>query len=377
MGVEVGCKALQVTGLPPSPREAHLLLALDARRLLVLGGGAVSPAFGPQQFNDTFVLDLEEVKWSYMATKGDQPSPRTGASAVALDGQRVLLFGGSSMLEGYMNDVYVLDTKDWVWSKITVRGLPPSPRDKHTACLLGSKMYVFGGFGPSLTSNNEDQDGNALSDTDAMSPSDEESAEEEDDDGASISFTWFDDLHVLDVTSMEWQSVETKGTKPSPRAAHAAFIIKALNPGLKHSDKMIVFGGRDSVGRQKDLFTLNLQTLDWIKEGANCPPARSFHSMVPFGESQQLAVCYGGVGIHGEMFPGLELLNVESMDWTSVKSSNGAWPPLRGASAIVARHNKEACEIIIFGGSCSMEDRETVYYNDCYAIDVSSFVKLA
>ncbi|KAI5055550.1 hypothetical protein GOP47_0029071 [Adiantum capillus-veneris] len=355
MGVqEVSWKGLQLTGLPPSPREAHLLVALDAHRLLLLGGGAVSPAFGPQQFNDTFVLDLKEGKWSYLATTGDQPTPRTGTSAVVLDDQRVLLFGGSSMLEGYMNDVFILDTKNWAWSRFPVRGLPPSPRDKHTACLLGSKMYVFGGFGPSLapgreadTREEQDQDGpSPHSDTDAMSASGDESTEEEDDDDdnndeATMSFTWFNDLHVFDLTSMEWLRVETKGAKPSPRAAHAAFIVK---------------------------------TLEWKKEVAKSPPcARSFHSMGLLGESQ-LSACYGGVGIHGEMFPGLELLNVETMEWTLVKSRSGAWPPLRGASAMVARHSKEACEIIIFGGSCSMENRDTVFYNDCYTFDASSLL---
>lgn len=385
MGVEVKWKALQLMGMPPSPREAHVMLALDADRVLVLGGGSISPVFGPQQFNDMFVLDLKEAKWSQINSKGDQPSPRTGLSAIVLgDGHRVLIFGGSSMTEGYMNDVYILDTKEWVWSKHPVKGQFPSPRDKHTACLFGSKMYVFGGFGPSSTvgnggvseANDENEDHDEHTDTDADASEDDESGEEDEDDEPSMSFTWFNDLHVFDVVTMEWQRIETKGAKPSPRAAHAAFIAKVTDQKSSEKDQMIIFGGRDPGGRQNDLFSLDLQTLEWVKVGGKAPPARSFHSMVPLGE-HQLAICYGGVGVNGEMFPGMELLNLESMEWTLLKSSSGVWPPLRGVSAMASCLSKEAAKLIIFGGSCSLEDRETVYYNDAYSVDMGPLVNAA
>lgn len=33
-----------------------------------------------------------------------------------------------------------------MWSFVEVTGLPPPPRDGHTACMIGNQMYVFGGF---------------------------------------------------------------------------------------------------------------------------------------------------------------------------------------------------------------------------------------
>lgn len=383
MGLEVSAKPLQLMGLPPSPREAHIMLPLDAHRILLLGGGSISPVFGPQQFNDVFVLDLKESRWSHIPSKGDQPSSRTGQSAVLLDDGRVLVFGGSSMTEGYMNDVYVFDSKEWVWTAPPVKGKPPSPRDKHTACLVGSKLYVFGGFGPSAVAGNGDVNEGSDDDEDAEDAVSEDSgdedvsAEEEEDDGPNMSFTWFNDMHVLDVMSMEWQELETKGTKPTPRAAHAAFIASVKEQGSSENEnKMILFGGRDPSGRRNDLFSFDLQTLEWTKEGSKSPPARSFHTMVPLGGSQ-LAVSYGGIGVDGDMFLGLELLNLRTMKWTSLKSSGGAWPPLRGASAMVACLSIEESKLVIFGGSCSLEDRETVYYNDAYAIDVSPLLNSA
>ena len=55
-----------------------------------------------------------------------------------------------------MDDVYVLDTKEWVWSHPQMKGKIPSARDKHTACLVGRSLYIFGGFGPSNVEENGD-----------------------------------------------------------------------------------------------------------------------------------------------------------------------------------------------------------------------------
>jgi hypothetical protein len=47
-----------------------------------------------------YLLDLKEGKWSYIDSKGEKPSPRTGQTATLLDDGRILVFGGSSMTDG-------------------------------------------------------------------------------------------------------------------------------------------------------------------------------------------------------------------------------------------------------------------------------------
>ena len=47
-----------------------------------------------------YLLDLKEGKWSYIESKGEKPSPRTGQTATLLDDGRVLVFGESSMTDG-------------------------------------------------------------------------------------------------------------------------------------------------------------------------------------------------------------------------------------------------------------------------------------
>mgnify|MGYP000497596058 FL=1 len=295
-----------------------------------------------------------------------------------------------------MDDVYVLDTKEWIWSHPQMKGQVPSARDKHTACLVGRTLYIFGGFGPSnveeVDEMNQDNDedvnangsvengnGNAGEGDDAISEDgadDDEildgGEEDEEEDGPSMSFTWFNDLHALDVIDMEWKELETTGVKPTPRAAHASFIANIKdNESGDARVKMFVFGGRDHVGRRNDLYTLDIKTLEWKKEISKAPPARSFHVMLPLPGSN-VAVCYGGMGANGQMFSDLELMDLQTLEWTSPKSSNGFWPPLRGATSMTSTLSQEEPKLIIFGGSQSVEDKETIYYNDAYVAQFSA-----
>lgn len=63
-------------------------------------------------------------------------------------GSRLVVFGGHDG-ERMLNDLYELDTKTLVWTRIAVSGglgAPrPAPRAGHTASLVGSTIVVFGG----------------------------------------------------------------------------------------------------------------------------------------------------------------------------------------------------------------------------------------
>jgi len=65
---------------------------------------------------------------------------------------------------------------------------------------------------------------------------------------------YLSDLHSLDVKTVTWEKVVTKGEAPPPRANHASAII---------NDAMYIFGGWDGLKRLNDLFRLNLLTLEW------------------------------------------------------------------------------------------------------------------
>ena len=63
-----------------------------------------------------------------------------------------MLFGGHYFNEGdkfeYLNETWLLDVEKLVWHKITCSGEIPGPRYGHSAHILGSRMFLFGGKGP-------------------------------------------------------------------------------------------------------------------------------------------------------------------------------------------------------------------------------------
>ena len=55
-------------------------------------------------------------------------------------------FQGQALQECYLNDIRVLDTESYVWSRLRVSGTPPEHRFVHTMDVSGSDIVMFGGW---------------------------------------------------------------------------------------------------------------------------------------------------------------------------------------------------------------------------------------
>ena len=121
----------------------------------------------------------------------------------------MLVFGGTDGVQK-VNDFHVLDLDDLSWSTPTVTGTPPKARESHSATLVGSdKLVVFGG--------SAEGEGNYLN-----------------------------DVHILDVTTMTWNSPQVQGEGPSRRDSHAAASV---------GHRLVVLGGdcgEQYLGKQID-----------------------------------------------------------------------------------------------------------------------------
>jgi len=94
----------------------------------------------------------------------------------------------------------------------------PVPRGAHSATLIGSQMYVFGGYG-----------------------------------GVGFARRDFNDINVLDLDTWEWRLVECTGEIPDPRSGHQGMVVK---------ENLFVIGGWNSMVsihsiKQKCLFHNN------------------------------------------------------------------------------------------------------------------------
>jgi hypothetical protein len=53
---------------------------------------------------------------------------------------------GTTLQECYLNDIRVLDTETYIWSRLRVSGTPPEHRFGHTMDISGSDIILFGGW---------------------------------------------------------------------------------------------------------------------------------------------------------------------------------------------------------------------------------------
>ena len=92
-------------------------------------------------------IDLEyTVREVEMFNQG--PSARAYMSSVFAEWRNLIItFGGRNRrTKQFSNDVHALDLETKAWTKLVLRGEAPLPRSAHAAMLLGTTMYIYGGF---------------------------------------------------------------------------------------------------------------------------------------------------------------------------------------------------------------------------------------
>jgi len=219
------------------------------------------------------------------------------------------IFGGLNSTQGWLNDLLMYNIITKTWNTATILGEAPSPRDKAAVIAKGTSIYIFGGFGPQTQTSDE---------VDLDEEDDEEDDDEEDDDGGNVHktqkaavFGWFNDVIELDLSASSpiWKIHKTTGQAPTPRAACGLAIL---------NNQIYVFGGRDAQQRTNDLYSLNLDTLTWTKittRGIN-PSPRSFHTLTAIGSK---LVVYGGLNIGDEHLSDVHVFDTTVNAWLQPK----------------------------------------------------------
>jgi hypothetical protein len=130
------------------------------------------------------------------------------------------------------------------WSQPRLRYPPhvkadtvPGPRAAHSCNLIGSKLYAFGGWNGRSGLN---------------------------------------DLHTLDVDTLEWSVPLTSGPTPSTRNNHATFV---------YGSRLFVHGGHDGLKWLADLHCLDTEKMEWSQPAVSGvhPSARACHTTTLLG----------------------------------------------------------------------------------------------
>ncbi|GAB2287276.1 hypothetical protein Dimus_021657 [Dionaea muscipula] len=202
----------------------------------------------------------------------------------------------------------------WLYPK--AMGFIPSERWGHTACYSHGLVYVFGGCCGGMH---------------------------------------FSDVLVLNLNTMAWSTLMTKGNAPGPRDSHSAVLW---------GKKMIVFGGTNGSKKVNDVHVLDLGTNEWIQPMCSgIPPSpRESHTASLIGDEKM--VVFGGSGEGtGNYLNDLHILDFRTMKWTSPEVKGDHIPSPRDSHAAVAVGSK----LFVYGGDCG--DR---YHGEVDVFDIDS-----
>ncbi|KAF3795770.1 Acyl-CoA-binding domain-containing protein 4 [Nymphaea thermarum] len=227
LDLKVAMESESPPSVPLAACAGHSLIAWD-NKLLSIAGHTKDPS----ESVTVKEFDLQSSTWSFLKTYGKPPVLYTvmmpssnylssvqasrGGQSVTLVGSSLVMFGGEDHKRSLLNDLHILDLETLTWDEVDAVGIPPSPRSDHAAAVHAERyLLIFGG-------------------------------------GSHA--TCFNDLHVLDLQSMEWSRPTVQGTIPTPRAGHA---------GITVGENWFIVGGGDNKSGVSETVVLNMSTLTW------------------------------------------------------------------------------------------------------------------
>ncbi|KAJ1853880.1 hypothetical protein LPJ73_002565 [Coemansia sp. RSA 2703] len=260
------------TGHPPVPQQQQQPQPQSYRRAGSNQGAGASSDQPPAEPR----APTPAMYWTQRKTWGTKP-PKMRSQTLNVIGSHVYVFGGWNNTVCY-NDVYVLDTEAMFWSRMRTTGDEVPQCRAHTATAVGHRLFVFGGG-----------------------------------DGTQ----YFSDLYVLDTRTCVWTRARVTGG-PSARRTHTCF---------HYNGYVYLFGGGDGHRALNDLWRVRAEpgasgAYEWeeVETTGGRPFPRGYHTSTLV--NNQVVVFGGSDG--QECFGDTSLLNLDTMEWTHVSID----PPL-------------------------------------------------
>lgn len=189
----------------PAPRYGHCAAVIDYK-IYIFGGKGENGLM----LNDLWCLDVESWSWELMPSTSAPPSPRLGASMLAVDGKLLVCFGWDSKNDTY-NDCWVYNREQYQWTKPRLSGLTPPTRYFASTVLdePNGRVLCYGGA-------NLDAAGKP---------------------------GFLKDTRELNLRTMTWSRSQISGDYPPARYWHAASVI---------GNVMVTSGGWHGPDKTKD-----------------------------------------------------------------------------------------------------------------------------
>lgn len=344
----------------PFPAREGQSYCTIGNKLYIFGGVIQCKDDEVETINELICFDCDNEKWTQCEAKGTPPSPSSG-STMSCVGNKLYVFGGLNQETGWSSNLHVYDTESSTWSLLEVVGSGPSPRDKLASVTVGKCIYYFGGFGPKVHKEGEEEEADEPG-------SDEEEVSSDEDAGLrqqGVEFKWFDDFYIFNTENNTWsQPMHMNLALPSARAAMTM---------CAHGRDIIIFGGRDCEKRKNDVHIYNIDTRKWKKLddlSGRLPGCRSYHSATILGNRM---IVMGGRSDSESHFGDVHVLDLSTGQWLQPHVT-GYLPSARG------QHSVGVCgdHLVLHGGSAqfdatTMQCKE--YLTDTYLAKTESLLK--
>mmetsp|Transcript_18316 Transcript_18316/g.18394 ORF Transcript_18316/g.18394 Transcript_18316/m.18394 type:complete len:343 (+) Transcript_18316:96-1124(+) len=322
-------KPIVRNGKLPSARGGSTVVHADGK-IIVFGGHYFEGNGQFKYVDETWLYDINNVAWHNITCSGDIPPPRYGHSAQIV-GSRMFIFGGKGPNGAMYKDVFFLDLIEWIWVPVSTLSIGPSARMYHASQLVGRKIVIHGGW-----------------------------------DGEDV----YNDFWIFNTDSFAWMQPKTSGFAPSPRFGHSL----TLTP----DGRLIVFGGcslaRDTSQPKyhDDTRQLDTDTMIWTRpmvEG-KCPTGRYGHTSLLLTDNK-IAI-FGGWGRGGcQTREAINNPNAHSLHILDTTSMTWQLPVNKAKRGVRHVYNHAACAVdsslYIFGG---YDGQQSV--GDLYVVDVET-----
>ncbi|KAG9284609.1 hypothetical protein G9A89_004651 [Geosiphon pyriformis] len=285
----------------PFPRYGHSASQnAHKNEIFIFGGIAKGKAR-----NEVFVMEANTLNVLAFVTSGTIPSPRSLHTHVNI-GDNMIVWGGipQNHEEKPDQNLYILNTVSKVWRKPKVHGDIPIGRSGHSATVLGTTMFVFGGQ------------------TDDY---------------------YLNDLVTFDITTLNsptprWKTEVPTNQPPNGRAGHIA---------CAYNDKIYVFGGADGERYYNDTWCYDIRNKTWSELACigYIPIPRAGHGATLVDD---VVYVFGGRGQNGEDLYDLAAFRISNHRWYMFQKMGPSPSPRFGLAMAAARE-----KIFVLGGDSS------------------------
>ncbi|CAG9319092.1 unnamed protein product [Blepharisma stoltei] len=360
-------------GISPTGRYSGGFFRILLKQLYcIFGGMSIN---GP--LNDLWCFQIQGFLWSKIKTTGDIPSPRIkfGYTSFYDDNNKLqfALLGGVTM-EGLDDNLYILDTSTWVWTKMPQSGDAPGNVEGSIIVHYNKKIFTAAGENAFLANSHTktllyyDLDPSAYKWVNVTSAKTYTSRIFG---GGFLKGSEFYLMMGWSIEKVDHESAWFKVDLDDPSYEWTEVAAQADTDNLLQIDSygytlinstVYIFGGNNNppIINRMAYFDLDKQPVEFfVYDDDLSPSPRMYHTMQPIAENLYL---FGGLGDDGLLHNDFWAFSCIEEKWSSINSA-GDIPTKRYGHASATYSDV----LFIWGGS-----GQDGYLNDGYLYDISS-----